>query len=125
MREMIARARVEEAAWKKHPGDVVLWKPSDATLPGWDRPRARGRPGWDSGCWALARAHLGEVSDTHAGGQDLMSPHHENEIAQSRCARGSEVFARYWLHNGFVTVDRQKMSKSLGNTLIVHDLLEN
>jgi len=125
MREMIAGARVEVAPWKKHPGDFVLWKPSDETLPGWDSPWGRGRPGWHIECSAMSAVHLGEVIDIHAGGQDLMFPHHENEIAQSRCAHGTEVFARYWLHNGFVTVDRQKMSKSLGNTLIVHDLLEH
>jgi len=124
MREMIAGARVEVAPYKKHPGDFVLWKPSDASQPGWDSPWGRGRPGWHIECSAMSAAHLGEVIDIHAGGQDLIFPHHENEIAQSRCAHGTEHFARYWMHNGFVTVDKRKMSKSLGNTLIVHELLE-
>jgi len=124
MREMVAGARVEVAPYKKHPGDFVLWKPSDKTQPGWDSPFGRGRPGWHIECSAMSAAHLGEVIDIHAGGQDLIFPHHENEIAQSRCAHGTDRFARYWMHNGFVTVEKRKMSKSLGNTLIVHDLLE-
>lgn len=124
MREMVAGARVEVAPYKRHPGDFVLWKPSDETQPGWDSPWGRGRPGWHIECSAMSAAHLGEMIDIHAGGQDLIFPHHENEIAQSRCAHGTERFARYWMHNGFVTVDKRKMSKSLGNTLIVHDLLE-
>jgi len=123
-REMIAGARVEVAPYKRNPGDFVLWKPSDATQPGWDSPWGRGRPGWHIECSAMSAAHLGEVIDIHAGGQDLVFPHHENEVAQSRCAHGTSVFARYWLHNGFVTVDKRKMSKSLGNTLIVHELLD-
>jgi len=123
MREMVAGARVEVAPYKKHPGDFVLWKPSDENQPGWDSPWGRGRPGWHIECSAMSAAHLGEVIDIHAGGQDLIFPHHENEIAQSRCAHGSDRFARYWMHNGFVTVEKRKMSKSLGNTLIVHDLL--
>jgi cysteinyl-tRNA synthetase len=124
MREMVAGARVEVAPYKRHPGDFVLWKPSDDSQPGWDSPWGRGRPGWHIECSAMSAAHLGEVIDIHAGGQDLIFPHHENEIAQSRCAHGTDRFARYWLHNGFVTVEKRKMSKSLGNTLIVHDLLE-
>ncbi|NEZ04680.1 cysteine--tRNA ligase [Wenzhouxiangella sp. XN201] len=124
MREMIAGARVEVAPYKKHPGDFVLWKPSSEEQPGWDSPWGRGRPGWHIECSAMSAAHLGDVIDIHAGGQDLIFPHHENEIAQSRCAHGTDHFARYWLHNGFVTVEKRKMSKSLGNTLIVHDLLE-
>ncbi|QKK02000.1 MAG: cysteine--tRNA ligase [Pseudomonadota bacterium] len=123
-RELIAGARVEVAPYKRHPGDFVLWKPSDDTLPGWDSPWGRGRPGWHIECSAMSAAHLGETIDIHAGGQDLVFPHHENEIAQSRCAHGTETFARYWMHNGFVTVDKRKMSKSLGNTLIVHELLK-
>ncbi len=122
-REMIAGARVEVAPYKKSPGDFVLWKPSEAAQPGWDSPWGRGRPGWHIECSAMSAAHLGEVIDIHAGGQDLVFPHHENEIAQSCCAHGSQEFARYWLHNGFVTVEKRKMSKSLGNTLVVHDLL--
>ena len=124
-REMIAGARVEVAPFKNNPGDFVLWKPSDATQPGWDSPWGRGRPGWHIECSAMSAAHLGPVIDIHAGGADLVFPHHENEVAQSRCAHGREVFARYWLHNGFVTVEKRKMSKSLGNTQIVHDLLEH
>ena len=124
-REMIAGARVEVAPYKKNPGDFVLWKPSPGELPGWDSPWGRGRPGWHIECSAMSAAHLGEVIDIHAGGQDLVFPHHENEIAQSRCAHGTEVFARYWMHNGFVTVEKRKMSKSLGNTLVVHELLKH
>jgi len=123
-REMIAGARVEVAPYKHNPGDFVLWKPSDEIQPGWDSPFGRGRPGWHIECSAMSAAHLGEVIDIHAGGQDLVFPHHENEIAQSRCAHGAGQFARYWLHNGFVTVEKRKMSKSLGNTLVIHDLLE-
>ncbi|MFO7762191.1 MAG: cysteine--tRNA ligase [Wenzhouxiangellaceae bacterium] len=124
-REMIAGARVEVAPYKKNPGDFVLWKPSDDTQPGWDSPWGRGRPGWHIECSAMSAAHLGEIIDIHAGGQDLVFPHHENERAQSCCAHESDHFARYWLHNGFVTVEKRKMSKSLGNTLIVHELLEH
>jgi len=124
MREMVAGARVEVAPYKRHPGDFVLWKPSDETQPGWDSPWGRGRPGWHIECSAMSAAHLGEVIDIHGGGQDLIFPHHENEIAQSRCAHGTDRFARYWMHNGFVTVEKRKMSKSLGNTLIVHELLK-
>ena len=124
-REMIAGARVEVAPYKKDPGDFVLWKPSDEQTPGWDSPWGRGRPGWHIECSAMSATHLGPVIDIHAGGQDLMFPHHENEIAQSRCAHGQDVFARYWLHNGFVTMDKRKMSKSIGNTLTVHELLKH
>lgn len=123
-REMIAGARVEVAPYKKNPGDFVLWKPSDDQQPGWPSPWGHGRPGWHIECSAMSAAHLGDVIDIHAGGQDLMFPHHENEIAQSRCAHGTEVFANYWLHNGFVTADKRKMSKSIGNTLTVHELLK-
>jgi cysteinyl-tRNA synthetase len=124
MRELIAGARVDVAPYKKHPGDFVLWKPSSDDQPGWDSPWGRGRPGWHIECSAMSAKHLGEVIDIHAGGQDLVFPHHENEIAQSRCAHDTDVFARYWMHNGFVTVEKRKMSKSLGNTLIVHELLK-
>jgi len=123
-REMIAGARVEVAPYKRNPGDFVLWKPSSDAQPGWDSPWGRGRPGWHIECSAMTAAHLGEVIDIHAGGQDLVFPHHENEIAQSRCAHGTDTFARYWMHNGFVTVEKRKMSKSLGNTLVVHELLK-
>ncbi len=124
-REMIAGARVDVAPFKKSPGDFVLWKPSDADQPGWDSPWGRGRPGWHIECSAMSAAHLGPVIDIHGGGQDLIFPHHENEVAQSRCAHQSDVFARYWMHNGFVTVEKRKMSKSLGNTLTVHQLLKH
>ena len=122
--DMISGARVEVAEFKRHPGDFVLWKPSEDPLPGWDSPWGYGRPGWHIECSAMAEKHLGETIDIHAGGQDLVFPHHENEIAQSVCAHGGMPFARYWLHNGFVTVNRRKMSKSLGNTLVVHELLQ-
>ena len=121
--ELIAGARVEVAPYKKSPGDFVLWKPSDETLPGWDSPWGRGRPGWHIECSAMSETHLGETIDIHAGGVDLTFPHHENEIAQSTCAHGGKVFARYWLHNGMLTFDGKKMSKSLGNVLQLHELL--
>jgi cysteinyl-tRNA synthetase len=122
--DMIAGARVEVAPYKKNPADFVLWKPSDESLPGWDSPWGRGRPGWHIECSAMAAAHLGETIDIHAGGNDLMFPHHENEVAQSTCAHGGKVFARYWLHNGMLTFDGRKMSKSLGNVLVLHELLK-
>ena len=121
--EMIAGARVEVAPYKKDPADFVLWKPSDETQPGWDSPWGRGRPGWHIECSAMARAHLGESIDIHGGGVDLVFPHHENELAQSTCAHGGVTFARIWMHNGFVNVEREKMSKSIGNVLLVRDLL--
>jgi len=124
-REMIAGARVDVAPYKKDPADFVLWKPAKEDEPGWDSPWGRGRPGWHIECSAMSAHHLGPVIDIHAGGQDLIFPHHENEIAQSRCAHGTDVFANYWLHNGFVTVEGKKMSKSLGNVLTVHDLLND
>jgi cysteinyl-tRNA synthetase len=124
LREMIAGSRVEVAPYKKAPQDFVLWKPSAPEQPGWDSPWGRGRPGWHIECSAMAEKHLGETIDIHAGGQDLIFPHHENECAQSRCAHGGAPFARYWLHNGFLSIDQTKMSKSLGNVLLVHDLLE-
>ena len=122
--DMIAGARVEVAPYKKHPADFVLWKPSSADQPGWDSPWGRGRPGWHIECSAMSRALLGEVFDIHGGGIDLIFPHHENEIAQSRCAHGTPTMARTWMHNGFVQVNGQKMSKSLGNYFTVHELLE-
>jgi cysteinyl-tRNA synthetase len=120
--EQIAGARVEVESYKRHPGDFVLWKPSTQELPGWDSPWGRGRPGWHIECSAMAEAHLGETIDLHAGGNDLMFPHHENEIAQSTCAHDGKTFARVWMHNGFVTVNGAKMSKSLRNTLLINDL---
>jgi len=122
VKEMIAGARVEVAPFKKHPADFVLWKPSTEELPGWPSPWGRGRPGWHIECSAMIRDHLGETLDIHCGGNDLLFPHHENEIAQSTCAHGGKTFARYWMHNGMVTVDGRKMSKSLGNTLLVSDV---
>jgi cysteinyl-tRNA synthetase len=121
--DLIAGARVEVAPYKKSPGDFVLWKPSDASLPGWESPWGRGRPGWHIECSAMSEAHLGETIDIHAGGVDLTFPHHENEIAQSVCAHGGKTFARYWLHNGMLTFDGKKMSKSIGNVLQLHELL--
>ncbi len=122
--EMIAGARVEIAPYKKNPADFVLWKPSTPELPGWDSPWGRGRPGWHIECSAMAAAHLGETIDIHAGGNDLMFPHHENEIAQSTCAHGGRLFARYWLHNGMLTFNGKKMSKSIGNVMLLHELLQ-
>ncbi len=122
--EMLAGARVEVAPYKRDPGDFVLWKPSTGNLPGWDSPWGRGRPGWHIECSAMAETHLGETIDIHAGGVDLQFPHHENEIAQSTCAHGGQVFARYWLHNGLLNFDGAKMSKSIGNVARVHELLE-
>jgi cysteinyl-tRNA synthetase len=126
--EQIAGARVEVAGYKKDPADFVLWKPSAADEPGWDSPWGFGRPGWHIECSAMAEKHLGLPFDIHGGGADLKFPHHENEIAQSCCAHGHEndlsAFAKTWVHNGFVTVEGEKMSKSLGNFLLVHDLLE-
>ena len=125
LREMIAGSRVEVAPYKKAAHDFVLWKPSTPELPGWDSPWGRGRPGWHIECSAMAEKHLGPTIDIHAGGQDLVFPHHENECAQSRCAHDGAPFARYWLHNGFLSLDQTKMSKSLGNVLLVHDLIES
>jgi cysteinyl-tRNA synthetase len=121
---MIAGSRVEVAPYKKAAHDFVLWKPSTPELPGWDSPWGRGRPGWHIECSAMAEKHLGDTIDIHAGGQDLVFPHHENEMAQSCCAHDGAPFARYWLHNGFLSMDQTKMSKSLGNVLLVHDLIK-
>lgn len=123
--DMLAGARVEVAPYKRDPGDFVLWKPSTPELPGWDSPWGRGRPGWHIECSAMSAAHLGETIDIHAGGVDLQFPHHENEIAQSTCAHGGKIFARYWLHNGMLNFGGAKMSKSLGNVSRVHDLLQS
>ncbi len=121
--DMLAGARVEVAPYKRDPGDFVLWKPSTDDLPGWDSPWGRGRPGWHIECSAMAAAHLGETIDIHAGGIDLQFPHHENEIAQSECAHGGRIFARWWLHNGMLNFGGAKMSKSVGNIEKVHDLV--
>ncbi|WP_170338461.1 cysteine--tRNA ligase [Ruegeria arenilitoris] len=122
--DMIAGARVEVAPYKKNPMDFVLWKPSDDELPGWESPWGRGRPGWHIECSAMSYELLGESFDIHGGGNDLMFPHHENEIAQSKCAHPHGEFARYWLHNEMLQVEGKKMSKSLGNFFTVHDLLD-
>ncbi|MGV8997902.1 MAG: cysteine--tRNA ligase [Parvibaculaceae bacterium] len=122
--DMIAGARVEVAPYKKDATDFVLWKPSNDEQPGWDSPWGRGRPGWHIECSAMIEKHLGDTIDIHAGGIDLQFPHHENEIAQSTCAHGGKVFSRFWLHNGFVNIEKEKMSKSIGNVLLVHDLIE-
>ena len=121
--EMLGGARVEVAPYKRAAGDFVLWKPSSDDLPGWDSPWGRGRPGWHIECSAMAAAHLGPTIDIHAGGVDLQFPHHENEIAQSECAHGGDIFARFWLHNGMLNFGGAKMSKSLGNIERVHDLV--
>ncbi|RZA33139.1 MAG: cysteine--tRNA ligase [Lysobacteraceae bacterium] len=122
--EMLAGARVEIAPYKRDAGDFVLWKPSTADLPGWDSPWGRGRPGWHIECSAMIEAIFGETIDLHAGGVDLQFPHHENEIAQSECAHGGKVFARFWLHNGMLNFGGAKMSKSVGNVERVHELLK-
>jgi cysteinyl-tRNA synthetase len=121
--DMIAGARVEVAPYKRDPADFVLWKPSDADLPGWDSPWGRGRPGWHIECSAMSETHLGETFDIHGGGLDLVFPHHENEIAQSTCAHDGRPLVRYWMHNGMLTDAGTKMSKSLGNIRTVRELL--
>ncbi len=121
--EQIDGARVDVAPYKKDPADFVLWKPSSGDQPGWDSPWGRGRPGWHIECSAMSEAHLGATFDIHGGGQDLIFPHHENELAQSTCGTDGS-FARYWMHNGYVVVEGEKMSKSLGNFFTVRQLLE-
>ena len=121
--EMVAGARVEIAPYKAHPADFVLWKPSELEMPSWDSPWGQGRPGWHIECSAMSANYLGAEFDIHAGGLDLVFPHHENEIAQSRCAHGTSKMAAFWLHNGYVTVEGEKMSKSLGNFTTVEDAL--
>ncbi|MDX8459393.1 cysteine--tRNA ligase [Mesorhizobium humile] len=122
--EQQAGVRIAVDAHKKNPGDFVLWKLSSPEEPGWESPWGRGRPGWHIECSAMSAAYLGEVFDIHGGGLDLIFPHHENEIAQSRCAHGTKVMANVWMHNGFLQVEGQKMSKSLGNFFSIHELLE-
>ena len=123
-RQIIAGARVEIAPYKRDAQDFVLWKPSADGIPGWESPWGRGRPGWHIECSAMSHKHLGESFDIHGGGLDLIFPHHENEIAQSKCAYGPETFAKYWMHNGYLMSEGEKMSKSLGNFYTVHVLLE-
>jgi cysteinyl-tRNA synthetase len=120
---MIAGARVEVAPYKRDPADFVMWKPSKDNVIGWDSPWGRGRPGWHVECSAMIERHLGETIDIHGGGLDLIFPHHENEIAQSRCAHGGRALARFWVHNGFVDMGSEKMSKSLGNIITPAELL--
>ena len=121
--EQQAGARVAVDAHKKHPTDFVLWKLSSASEPGWESPWGRGRPGWHIECSAMSAAYLGDVFDIHGGGLDLIFPHHENEIAQSRCAHGTPTMANYWMHNGFLQVEGEKMSKSEGNFVTIRELL--
>ena len=123
MESMIAGARVDVAPYKRSPTDFVLWKPSADDQPGWESPWGRGRPGWHIECSAMIERHLGETIDIHGGGLDLEFPHHENEIAQSRCAHGGAPLARYWVHNGMLSMASDKMSKSLGNIVTVDQLL--
>jgi cysteinyl-tRNA synthetase len=122
--DMIAGARVDVAPFKRDPMDFVLWKPSDAETPGWDSPWGRGRPGWHIECSAMSHELLGPAFDIHGGGIDLQFPHHENEIAQSRCAHPEDGFAKVWMHNEMLQVEGKKMSKSLGNFFTVRDLLD-
>ncbi len=121
--ELLAGARVDVAAYKKDPGDFVLWKPSTDDQPGWASPWGRGRPGWHIECSAMAAKHLGERIDIHGGGNDLVFPHHENERAQSTCAHGAK-YVNYWMHNGLINMNQEKMSKSLGNVLLLKDLAQ-
>jgi cysteinyl-tRNA synthetase len=121
--EQLAGARVAVDAHKKNPADFVLWKQSSDDEPGWQSPWGRGRPGWHIECSAMSAAYLGDVFDIHGGGLDLIFPHHENEIAQSRCAHGTPTMANYWMHNGFLQVEGEKMSKSLGNFLTINEVL--
>jgi len=123
--DQLAGARVSVESYKKNPADFVLWKPSAADEPGWESPWGRGRPGWHSECAAMIEAALGTTIDIHGGGQDLIFPHHENELAQAACVHDGAPLANYWLHNGFLTMDAEKMSKSLGNVSLVHDLLKS
>ncbi len=125
LEDMLAGARVEVAAYKNYAGDFVLWKPSSEQEPGWDSPWGRGRPGWHIECSAMIEKHLGNTIDIHGGGVDLQFPHHENEIAQSTCAHDGEQFVRYWMHNAYINIDGEKMSKSLGNFRMVKDLLDH
>jgi len=124
LEDLIAGARVDVAPYKRNAADFVLWKPSKAGEPVWDSPFGPGRPGWHIECSAMIETTLGLPIDIHGGGHDLIFPHHENEIAQGRCADHAETYARYWMHNGFLTMDAEKMSKSLGNVRLVHELIE-
>jgi len=125
MDEMLDGARVEVADYKKNAGDFVLWKPSFDEQPGWTSPWGFGRPGWHLECSAMIKKHLGDSIDIHGGGKDLIFPHHENEVAQSCCANDADEYVRYWMHNGYININGEKMSKSLGNFRLVRDLLKN
>tara|TARA_B100000676_G_C18057789_1_gene835643 strand:- start:955 stop:2358 length:1404 start_codon:yes stop_codon:yes gene_type:complete len=125
LEQILSGVRVEVASYKRSPADFVLWKPSDKNLPGWDSPWGRGRPGWHIECSAMSRKHIGDCIDIHGGGLDLIFPHHENERAQSECSFPESRFVRYWIHNGYLTVNGEKMSKSLGNFVTIRDALCN
>ncbi len=125
LEDSIAGARVDIATYKKNPADFILWKPSSDDLPGWESPWGRGRPGWHIECSAMIEKHLGNTIDIHGGGNDLIFPHHENEIAQSECSHNGKKLANFWMHNGYVTIDKEKMSKSLGNSITLNSLLKS
>ena len=125
LEELIAGSRVEISENKKNPEDFVLWKPSKENEPSWDSPWGKGRPGWHLECSVMSKKYLGSKFDIHGGGRDLIFPHHENEIAQSRCANDTDVFANYWVHNGFITISNEKMAKSQGNILKIKDFKKN
>ena len=122
--EMMEGARVEVAPYKKDPMDFVLWKPSKEDQVGWESPWGRGRPGWHIECSSMIETYLGETIDIHLGGNDLIFPHHENEIAQSNCAHNGKPLSKYWMHNGFISMDKEKMSKSVGNIILINDILK-
>ncbi len=125
MDEMLAGARVDVADYKRYAGDFVLWKPAAASEVGWSSPWGHGRPGWHLECSAMIERHLGETIDIHGGGRDLIFPHHENEVAQSCCAHDGKTFVRYWMHNGYINIDGEKMAKSAGNFRTVRELLDH
>ena len=125
LEELIAGSRVEISENKKNPEDFVLWKPSKENEPSWDSPWGKGRPGWHLECSVMSKKYLGTEFDIHGGGRDLIFPHHENEIAQSRCANDTDIFANYWVHNGFITISNEKMAKSQGNILKINDFKKN
>ena len=125
LEELVAGSRVEISENKKNAEDFVLWKPSKENEPSWDSPWGKGRPGWHLECSVMSKKYLGTKFDIHGGGRDLIFPHHENEIAQSRCANDTDTFANYWVHNGFITISNEKMAKSQGNILKINDLKKN
>ena len=123
--DLISGSRIEVSSNKKNPEDFVLWKPSSEDEPSWQSPWGKGRPGWHLECSVMSKKYLGDKFDIHGGGRDLIFPHHENEIAQSRCANGTDVFSNYWVHNGFITLSNEKMAKSQGNILKISDFKKN